>query len=56
MSKPHKNSLHGGVTISYLSPEELEDIRNRPKQKLPQSAPRRKANHTWPKSRKKEAD
>ncbi|MDQ0228439.1 hypothetical protein [Metabacillus niabensis] len=46
-----KNSLHGPVKVSYLSPEELEKYRNKHKKK-PFGKQPRQADWRWPQNRK----
>jgi hypothetical protein len=48
-----RKSLHGPVTISYLTPEELEAYRKRPRPKYYDHDNRRLIDWRWPKSRKR---
>ncbi|WP_198401622.1 hypothetical protein [Parageobacillus thermoglucosidasius] len=48
-----RKSLHGPVTISYLTPEELEAYRKRPRPRYYDHDNRRLIDWRWSKSRKR---
>ncbi|QIZ65849.1 hypothetical protein [Geobacillus subterraneus] len=49
--KKQRQSLHGPVKISYLTPEELEAYRNRPRKTYYDDDNRRIIDWRWPRSR-----
>ncbi|BAD74799.1 hypothetical protein GK0514 [Geobacillus kaustophilus HTA426] len=51
--KKQRQSLHGPMKISYLTPEELETYRNRPRKKYYDEDNRRTIDWRWPQNRKK---